>query len=104
MVLFYDTLHRRPRMAVAWVLARLKREPFADLPLAEQWEHACRDHTLPWRERLLPPLVTLGLFVLLVLHGNTAIAHLRQLSGLDFAPPATVKHASVCRWRSSRRS
>jgi hypothetical protein len=93
MVLFYDTFHRRPPMAVAWVLARLKREPFADLPLAEQLEQACCDHALAWRERLLPPLVTLRLFVLQVLHGNTAIAHLRQLSGIDFAP------ASYCEAR-----
>jgi hypothetical protein len=71
-------------MAVAHVLACLKREPFSDLPIAEHLDQACRDQSLKWRERLLPPLVTLRLFVLQVLHGNTAIAHLRQLSGIDF--------------------
>jgi DDE family transposase len=39
-----------------------------------------------WRDRLLPPLVTLRLFVLQILFGNTSIVHLRQLSGLSFAP------------------
>jgi hypothetical protein len=93
MVLFYDTFHRRPRMAVASVLARLKHEPFADLPIAEHLDQACRDHGYLWRERLLAPLSTLKLFVLQVLHGNTAITHLRQLSGIDFAP------ASYCEAR-----
>jgi hypothetical protein len=73
-------------MAVTHVLACLKREPFSDLPIAEHLDQALRDRSLKWRERLLPPLVTLRLFVLQVLHGNTAIAHLRQLSGIDFAP------------------
>ena len=80
------------------VLARLKREPFADLPIAEHLNQAVRDGVLDgvlkWRERLLPPLVTLRLFVLQVLHGNASIAHLRQLSGIDFAP------ASYCQARA----
>src|SRR5437868_11719657 len=86
MVLSHDTFHRRPRMAVAHVLARLKREPFADLPIARQLDQACGDCAYAWRDRLLSPRVTLRLFVLQVLHGNTSITHLRQLSGIDFAP------------------
>lgn len=39
-----------------------------------------------WRERLLTPLVMVRLFLMQVLFGNTSIAHLRQLSGIDFAP------------------
>lgn len=73
-------------MAVTCFLARLRREPFADLPIAEHLQQACQVGALRWRERLLPPLVTLKLFVLQVLHGNTSIAHLRQLSGIVFAP------------------
>jgi hypothetical protein len=46
-----------------------------------------------WRERVLPPLVTLRLFVVQILSGNCAIAALRQLSGIDFAP------ASYCEAR-----
>ncbi|MEO6436937.1 MAG: IS4 family transposase, partial [Tepidisphaeraceae bacterium] len=52
----------------------------------EHVEQACRVGAPKWRERLLPPLVTLKLFVLQVLHGNTSITHLRQLSGIAFAP------------------
>src|SRR5258708_1399497 len=93
MVLFYDTFHRRPRMAIPHALARLKREPFADLPIATQLDQACRDCSHQWRERLLSPLMTLRLFVLQILHGNISITHLRQLAGIDFAP------ASYCEAR-----
>jgi hypothetical protein len=73
-------------MAIAsFALARLRREPFADLPIAKQLDQACRDCAHVWRERLLSPLLTLRLFVLQVLHGNTSITHLRQLSGIAFA-------------------
>jgi len=81
-------------MAVDCVLARLKREPFADVPIAQQLDQVCRAQRLSWRQRLLPPLVTLRLFVLQVLHGNVAITHLRQLSGIAFAP------ASYCEARA----
>jgi Transposase DDE domain len=46
------------------------------------------DRTRPTRKRLLPPAVTTYLFLRQVLHGNTAITHLRHLSGLSFAPSA----------------
>ncbi len=73
-------------MAVASVLSRLRREPLDDLPLAQQVNQLCQQCRHLFRDRLLPPLVTLRLFLLQVLHGNTSIAHLRQLAGLDFAP------------------
>jgi hypothetical protein len=75
-------------MAVAPLaaLACLRREPFADLPIAKLLDQLCRDADHFWRDTLLTPLVTLRLFVLQILHGNTAITHLRQLSGVDFAP------------------
>jgi hypothetical protein len=86
MVLFYDTFHRRPRMAaVHAALAHLRREPLSDSRIADHFNQCCCNAQHLWRERLLPPLVTLRLFVLQILHGNTAINHLRQLSGVDFA-------------------
>jgi hypothetical protein len=82
-------------MAVAPLatLARLRREPFADLPIARLLDQLCRDANHLWRDTLLSPLVTLRLFTLQILHGNTSITHLRQLSGVDFAP------ASYCEAR-----
>jgi hypothetical protein len=73
-------------MAVASVLARVRNEPFADLPLAGAVDRLCQQLNHQWRDRLLTPLVTIRLFVLQVLHGNTAITHLRHLSGITFSP------------------
>jgi hypothetical protein len=71
-------------MAVAHTLARLKREPFADLPIAADLDQVCKQCNHVWRDRLLTPLITIRLFVLQVLNGNTAITHLRHLIGIDF--------------------
>ncbi len=46
------------------------------------------DRGRPACERTLTPAVTTGLFLRQVLHGNTAVSHLRHLSGLRFAPSA----------------
>jgi Transposase DDE domain len=46
------------------------------------------DRIRPTRERTLSPTVTTNLFLRQVLHGNTAVTHLRHLSGLTFAPSA----------------
>src|SRR5687768_16416530 len=71
---------------VSQVLARLRREPLAeDCALARQIDQLCHDENHPWRDRLLTPLVTVRLVLLQILHGNTEITHLRQLSGLAFA-------------------
>jgi hypothetical protein len=70
---------------VSHILARLKRDPIGDLPIADQMNQLLEKHKVVWRERLLPPLVTLRLFLIQILSGNTAIAALRQLSGIDFA-------------------
>ncbi|MGH9776754.1 MAG: IS4 family transposase [Candidatus Acidiferrales bacterium] len=71
---------------IAHVLARLKRDPIADLPLAAPLEQMLQDLGHVWRERLLTPLVTLRLFLVQILNCNVSIAALRQLSGIHFAP------------------
>jgi len=53
-----------------------------------QIERACQEVGYRWRERRLPPVRTLGLFLLQVLHGNTACAALPHLSGLTFTAGA----------------
>jgi hypothetical protein len=71
--------------AISSILARLKLEPLDNLPLVEHFEQLLKNSGLIWRDRLLPPLVTLRLFMIQILSGNCAIAALRQLSGVDFA-------------------
>lgn len=70
---------------VANVLARLKRDPIGDVPLADRLNQLLAEQRVAWRDRLLTPAVTLRLFLIQVLGGNVAIAALRQLSGIDFA-------------------
>src|SRR5439155_4799455 len=78
--------NRRSRMTqVANVLARLKRDPIGDVPIADRLNQLLAERKVTWRDRLLTPAVTLRLFLIQVLSGNVAIAALRQPSGIDFA-------------------
>jgi Transposase DDE domain len=49
---------------------------------------ACRDHDLTWNDTLLNPITTIKIFFLQILHGNTAMTHLRHLSKLCFTASA----------------
>jgi hypothetical protein len=75
---------------IASTLARIKCDPLTCLGGKQRVnEHfALAGHV--WRQRVLDPATTLALFILQVLHGNTAITHLRHLSGV------TVAASSYC--------
>jgi hypothetical protein len=49
---------------------------------------ACRDAGHHWRERVLDPVTTVHLFVLQILHGNTARTHLPRLAGQEVSASA----------------
>jgi hypothetical protein len=50
---------------------------------------ACQEAgSTSWRDRVLTPVTTIQLFLLQVLHGNTACSHLPHLSGLRFSASA----------------
>jgi hypothetical protein len=51
-------------------------------------EKACRDVGHCWTERTLGPVVTLQLFILQVLNGNTAMTHLPRLARMAFTAGA----------------
>src|SRR5438105_489428 len=86
MVVRSSPTNRSSRMTqTAGVLARLKRDPIADLPIADRLNELLAEQRVAWRDRLLTPAVTLRLFLIQVLSGNVAIAALRQLSGIGFA-------------------
>ncbi len=63
---------------------------------------ACRDACMTWNESTLNPIVTIQIFFLQVLHGNTAIEHLSHLAGMSFTAAAycnarmRVKLESLC--------
>lgn len=62
------------------VLARLRQDLAACLG-PEAIRRACRDEGHTWRERRLGPVVTVYLFLLQVLHGNTACQHVVHFAG-----------------------
>src|SRR5438309_9725683 len=74
-------------VTVAHALRRIKGDlaRFVPEPLIRR---LLADRTRPTRKRLLPPAVTTYLFLRQVLEGNTAISHLRHLSGLPVGPSA----------------
>jgi hypothetical protein len=74
-------------MAVQNVLARLRRLPLdrIDLPISQRVDQLCDEIGHQWRDRLLTPLVTIRLFILQIVHGNTAIVHLPRLAGFWFS-------------------
>jgi len=49
---------------------------------------ACREADMSWRETTLNPLMTIQIFFVQILHGNTAIEHLPHLTGLSFTAAA----------------
>ncbi len=51
-------------------------------------EQICHELDLQWRNRVLSPARTVHLLLLQVLHGNTAINHLRMFTGRDFSASA----------------
>ena len=79
--------------SVSRALQRIKQDLDEHLPPASI-ESACRAAGHRWRERKLGPVLTLHLFVLQVLHGNTAIRHLRHLLA------APLNAAAYCRARA----
>ena len=48
----------------------------------------CRSLGCRWRDRILDPVTTIHLFLLQILHRNTACAHLPRLTGLNFTASA----------------
>jgi hypothetical protein len=76
--------------SVAGALRRIKQD--LEPHLSESMiEAACRDAGHRWRQRKLGPVMTIHLFVLQVLHGNTAIRHLRHLIAAPLCAAAYCK-------------
>jgi len=49
---------------------------------------ACREAGMTWRETTLNPVMTIQIFFVQILHGNTAIEHLSHLTGMSFTAAA----------------
>jgi hypothetical protein len=68
---------------IASTLDRIKTDPLACLGGAARVNELFADAGHRWRKCLWDPATTLGMFILQVLHENTAITALRHLTDLD---------------------
>ena len=74
--------------SITAILQRLTGE-WATLLQPEAILAVCREiGYTAWRDRRLTPVTTIHLFLLQMLHGNTACSHLPHLSGLRFTAAA----------------
>ena len=77
-------------VTIAQAVKLVKDDP-AQL-LAPALESALSQHSgFVWRQRIFDPLTTLLVMILQIMHGNTAIAHLRHLSTLSFTSSSFCK-------------
>ncbi len=72
------------------VLARL-RQDLAELLQPQAIRDACRHARYSWRNRTLDPVATISLFLLQILHGNTACQHVVQFGQWAFTATAYCK-------------
>jgi len=70
---------------ISRTLAVIKSNPLALLGGAQRIDQCFADAGHVWRDRVLTPAKTMKLFILQVLHGNTAISHLHHLSNINVA-------------------
>src|SRR5262249_21315860 len=75
--------NRRPRMALSILAAvqQIKAE-VAQYLNRQLISEVCTTLGHVWRERILDPVTTVHLFVLQILHGNTACPHVPRLGGV----------------------
>ena len=78
---------------ISHVLARLKRDPIADLPIASRLEQLLHDQGHAWRDRILTPLVTVRLFLVQILSGNIAVATLNSGFITEISPKGDIVRA-----------
>lgn len=78
--------------SISRTLARIQQDCQQSLP-EQSILAACRAVKYRWRERKLGPVATIHLFILQILSFNTAMTHLRHLSG------KTVTAAAYCKAR-----
>jgi Transposase DDE domain len=67
---------------------RLIRDDLADRLEPTALKDLCQSHGCRWRDRILDPVTTIHLFILQILHRNTACTHWPRLTGLAFTASA----------------
>jgi hypothetical protein len=73
--------------SISQIVAQFKLNWLAEIDPAAI-EIACVQQGCRWRDRVLTPVVTVQVFMLQILHGNTACTHLAKLAKLCFTGAA----------------
>jgi len=76
--------------SIADIVGRFKQNWTKELSV-DAIAQACREAGMVWHNSMLNPIVTIQVFFLQILHGNTACEHLSHLSGLSFTAAAYCK-------------
>jgi len=76
--------------SIADIVRRFKQNWTEELS-ARAIAQACLDADMTWHNSALNPIVTIQIFFLQVLHGNTACEHLSHLTGMSFTAAAYCK-------------
>jgi Transposase DDE domain len=69
------------------ILGRLRQDLTADLS-PDALRQACQEEKYSWRDRILNPVTTVYLFILQILHGNTACQHAVHFGQWNFTDSA----------------
>lgn len=72
---------------IVTILRRLTQDLAHELS-PDAIEQACKDEKYTWRDRLLNPMTTVYLFLLQILHGNTACSHVVHFGQWNFTDTA----------------
>ena len=72
---------------IVTILNRLRQDLAADLT-PDSIKDACKEEKYSWRDRLLNPVTTIYLFILQILHGNTACQHVVHFGRWNFTDGA----------------
>ena len=74
-------------LRIVTILGRLKQD-LADELSPDAIEQACKQEKYSWRKRMLDPVTTVYLFLLQILHGNTACSHVVHFGRWNFTDAA----------------
>jgi len=69
-------------ISIAAAIERIKSE-VGEWLTPQSIEQICDDHGHKWRDRVLGPAITIQLFLLQILNGNTANSHVPRLANID---------------------
>ena len=72
---------------IVTILGRLQQD-LADELSPDAIEQACKQEKYSWRKRMLDPVTTVYLFLLQILHGNTACSHVVHFGRWNFTDTA----------------